>query len=104
MRETSAIAPETDLQQLTALIKRCRLLITGDTGPLHIASALRVPTVALFGPSDPVRNGPYGQSHAIVRSPIPPATHWQRKEIGDRWMKAIPVESVIEAAEKQLGM
>jgi len=98
------IAPETNLKQLMALIKRCRLLITGDTGPLHIAAALGVPTVALFGPSDPVRNGPYGPGHAIVRSLIPPATHWQNKEIGDQWMKTIPVETVVEAAMKQLGM
>ncbi len=103
MSETSVIAPETDLKRLMALIKRCRLLITGDTGPLHIAAALGVPTVALFGPSDPARNGPYGQGRAVVRSLIPPATHWQRKEIGDRWMKAITVETVVETAMKQLG-
>jgi len=98
MREPSVIAPETDLKRLAALIKRCRLLITGDTGPLHIAAALGVPTVSLFGPSDPARNGPYGQGHAIVRSVIPAATHWQKKEVGDHWMKAIPVEAVVEAA------
>jgi len=104
MSEKAVIAPETDLKQLTALIKRCRLLVTGDTGPLHIAAALEVPTVSLFGPSDPARNGPYGHGHAIVRSPLPPATHWQQKEVGDRWMKAISVEAVVEAAKKQLGM
>jgi ADP-heptose:LPS heptosyltransferase len=104
MSEKAVIAPETDLKQLMALIKRCRLLITGDTGPLHIASALGVPTVALFGPSDPARNGPYGPGHEIIRSLIPPATHWQKKEIGSSWMKAIPVETVAEAAIKQLGM
>lgn len=104
MGGTSVIAPETDLKRLMALIKRCRLMITGDTGPLHIAAALGVPTVALFGPSDPARNGPYGQGHVVIRSLIPPATHWQKKEIGNHWMKAIPVETVVEAAKKQLGM
>ncbi|MBI3812203.1 MAG: glycosyltransferase family 9 protein [Nitrospirae bacterium] len=104
MSETFVIAPETDLKLLAALIKRCRLVITGDTGPLHIAAALAVPTVALFGPSDPARNGPYGQGHAVIRSLIPPATHWQKKEVGNHWMEAIPVETVIEAAIKQLGM
>ncbi|HTN43415.1 MAG TPA: glycosyltransferase family 9 protein [Nitrospiria bacterium] len=102
MGEKAVIAPETDLKQLTALIKRCRLLVTGDTGPLHIAAALGVPTVSLFGPSDPDRNGPYGRDHAVVRSPIPPATHWEKKEIGDHWMSAIPVEAVLEAAKKRL--
>ncbi|MEK6684033.1 MAG: glycosyltransferase family 9 protein, partial [Nitrospirota bacterium] len=103
MSEKSVIAPETTLKQLMALIKRCRLLITGDTGPLHMAAALEIPTVSLFGPSDPVRNGPSGPGHEIVCSPIPPATHWQKKEIGDHWMMAIPVEGVVEAARKQLG-
>jgi len=102
MSEKAVIAPETDLKQLMALIKRCRLLICGDTGPLHIAAALGIPTVALFGPSDPARNGPYGQGHTVVRSPIPSATHWQKKEIGDRWMNAIPVETVVEAAGSSL--
>lgn len=102
MREKSMIAPETTLKQLMALINRCRLLITGDTGPLHIAAALGVPTVSLFGPSDPTRNGPYGRGHSIVRSPVPPATHWQKKEIGDHWMKAIPVEAVVEAVFSSL--
>ncbi|MBI3597187.1 MAG: glycosyltransferase family 9 protein [Nitrospirae bacterium] len=104
MSEKAVIAPETSLKELMALIKRCRLLVTGDTGPLHIAAALGVPTVSLFGPSDPARNGPYGHGHTIVRSPIPPATHWQKKEIGDHWMKAIAVEAVVEAAKKQLEL
>jgi lipopolysaccharide heptosyltransferase I len=103
MNGKSVIAPETTLKQLMALIKRSRLLITGDTGPLHMAAALGVPTVALFGPSDPVRNGPYGPGHEIVRSLIPPATHWQKKEIGNDWMEAIPVDAVVEGAMKQLG-
>jgi lipopolysaccharide heptosyltransferase I len=98
MSGTPVIAPETNLKQLMALIKRCRMLILGDTGPLHIAAALGIPSVALYGPSDPARNGPYGEGHAIVRSPIPPATHWQKKEIGNHWMDAISVESVYEAA------
>ncbi|HEY5594472.1 MAG TPA: glycosyltransferase family 9 protein [Nitrospiria bacterium] len=104
MSEKAVIAPETDLKQLMALMKHCRLLIAGDTGPLHIAAALGIPTVSLFWPSDPTRNGPYGRGHAIVRSPVPPATHWQKKEIGDHWMKAIPVEAVVEAAKKQLEL
>jgi len=99
---TSVIAPETNLKQLAALIKRCRIVIMGDTGPLHMAAAMGVPAVALFGPSDPVRNGPYGGGHTVVQSPIPPATHWQKKEIGDQWMNGISVESVVAAAVSSL--
>jgi lipopolysaccharide heptosyltransferase I len=103
MTQKPVIAPETALNQLMALIHRCRLVISGDSGPLHIAAALGIPTVALFGPSDPQRNGPYGEGHRVVQSAISPATHWQVKERGSRWMEAITVEQVMEAAVKQLG-
>lgn len=50
------------LSELVALTRRCALFIGGDTGPMHLAAALGVPVVALFGPTDPGRNGPYGCS------------------------------------------
>jgi heptosyltransferase I len=102
MSEKAFIAPQTTLKQLMALIKQCKLLISGDTGPAHLAAALGVPTVTLFGPSDPRRNGPYGEPHKIVASPLAPAGHFKRKERGDRWLRAIEVEPVIEAAKEQL--
>ena len=103
MSEKSRLAPETGLKSLAALLKRCRLMISGDSGPLHMAAAVGTPTVALFGPSHAERNGPYGKGHVVVRSTVPPATHWQRKEFGAHWMEAISVEAVVEAAERQLG-
>lgn len=104
MTRPAVLAPETTLKGLMPLLRRCRLLISGDTGPLHLAAALGVPTVALFGPSDPRRNGPYGKGHEVVQSTRPPATHWQAKEKGGEWMEAIPVEAVVEAAERVLGI
>jgi heptosyltransferase-1 len=50
------------LPELIALERRAALVIAGDSGPMHLAAALRTPVVALFGPTDPVRNGPYGAS------------------------------------------
>ena len=85
-----------------ALLKRCRLLISGDSGPLHIAAALGTPTVALYGPSNPRRNGPYAGGHIVIESTIAPATHWQVKEHGNHWMKEILTDRVLEAALKQL--
>lgn len=102
MTQKPLIAPETTLKQLMALIHRCRLLISGDSGPLHIAAALGVPAVALFGPSDPIRNGPYGESHVVIQSSVPPATHYQIKERGSHWMEAITTEEVLAAAIRQL--
>jgi heptosyltransferase-1 len=59
------VAPPTNLRQLAALISRARLFVGNDTGPLHLAVALGVPSVAVFGASDPLRNGPYGRGHRI---------------------------------------
>lgn len=52
------LAPATNLTQLAALLRRCALYIGGDTGPTHLATSMNVPVVALFGPTDPRRNGP----------------------------------------------
>ena len=53
------------LRQLMALLERCRLLVGADTGPLHLAVALGLPVVGLYGPDDPRYTGPYGTLHRI---------------------------------------
>lgn len=58
---------ETSLRQLMALIALSRGMVTGDTGAMHMAAALGVPTVAIFGPSDPIRTGPYGSGHVTLQ-------------------------------------
>lgn len=63
-----AVAPPTDLRELAWLLKHARLVIAGDTGPLHLAAALGAPVVALFGPTDPRRNGPYRQLGNVVET------------------------------------
>jgi len=65
----AAVAPATDLRELTYLLAHARLVVAGDTGPLHLAAALGTPVVALFGPTDPRRNGPYGQLDRVVSGP-----------------------------------
>ncbi len=59
-------AGKTNLKQLVALLEVTDLLITNDTGPMHIASSVRTPTVAVFGPTDPRRTGPYGAGHMVI--------------------------------------
>ena len=63
------LAGHTSLPQLGALLNRCELAITVDTGPMHLAAALGVPVIALFGPTDPVRTGPYGPRHRVLLAP-----------------------------------
>ncbi len=57
------------IAELIALTRGARLFIGGDTGPLHLAAALQVPVVAIFGPTDPARNGPYGTRSIVLRNP-----------------------------------
>jgi heptosyltransferase-1 len=80
------------LPQLIALTRRAALVIGADTGPVHLAAALGRPTLALFGPTDPARNGP-----AIPRHPTSRTDH-HRTPITDPGLKQITVEQVLEAA------
>lgn len=59
------LAPDTDLRQLAALIAPAILFVGNDSGPLHLAVALGVNSVAIFGATDPLRNGPYGAMHRM---------------------------------------
>lgn len=64
------LSGKTAILQLAAAIRRSRLFVTNDTGPMHVADALGVPIVAVFGPTDPVSTPPYGPKHTIVRKEI----------------------------------
>ena len=71
MMEASPILVKTDdLRQLTALISVCDFYIGNDTGPMHIAAAVGTPVVALFGSTNHIRSGPYGDKHTVVQSGI----------------------------------
>jgi heptosyltransferase-1 len=87
---------------LIALTRRARLFIGGDTGPMHLAAALKVPVVAIFGPTDPARNGPYGTCSIVLRNPASPTTHARNKQ-PDESMLEISVDSVVTAARSLLA-
>jgi heptosyltransferase-2 len=61
---------QTNLHQLSALIERCGLFVTNDTGPMHVAAALNRPVVAIFGSTDPITTRPFGNNHIVVRHPV----------------------------------
>lgn len=58
---------KTSLLQLGAVLARCDVLVSGDTGPLHMATAVKTPVAALFGAIDPLRTGPVGEGHRVIR-------------------------------------
>ncbi len=93
-----------DIPHLMALLRRARFLVAGDTGPLHLAVALGTPVVALFGPTDPARNGPYSTTDVILRNAKPDETTYRRGKDYSRAMLAITVEEVMNAIERRLGM
>ena len=63
----SYLAPPTTIKQMAALMGKCSAVIANDSGPMHISAAMGVPTLALFGPTDPRLQGPYGEKNETVR-------------------------------------
>ncbi|MFH0910879.1 MAG: glycosyltransferase family 9 protein, partial [Planctomycetota bacterium] len=98
------MAPETDLRELWALLAQGALFVGGDTGPLHMAAAAGVPTVALFGPTSGLRNGPYGAGHRMIQGRCANHPHcWKRRHReACTCMQSIAVEEVLEAC-RSLG-
>jgi len=101
--EKSARIVECSLPQLIALTRRAALFVGGDTGPLHLASALCIPVVAIFGPTDPARNGPYGGRSIVLRSPESKRDHSRRSK-PEAGLLTITVEQATEAALALLGV
>jgi len=104
MRESGRAARplEGSISDLIALLRRAKLFIGGDTGPLHLAAALKVPVVALFGPTEPARNGPYGTRSVVLRDPASVTSHARREE-PDPGLAKIETDHVLSAARTLLG-
>jgi heptosyltransferase I len=86
------VAPPTNLGELAFLLGNAQVVIGGDTGPLHLAAALGTRVVGLYGPTDPRRNGPYGQlSHVVSRFD------------STKSMESISVEEVMNTLERVLA-
>jgi ADP-heptose:LPS heptosyltransferase len=93
----------TTLPALVELARRARLLVAGDTGPLHLACAVGTPVVALFGPTDPARNGPFAAEDRVLRAPSR-AGRRSRFRVPSAGMAEIPVHDVAAAAVQRLGL
>jgi heptosyltransferase I len=87
------------ISELIALTRRARLFVGGDTGPLHLAAALKIPVVAIFGPTNPARNGPFGTLSIVLRRASSTTDHTRYGE-PERGLLEITVEEVVTAARK----
>ncbi len=108
--DANPVAWNMPLEKLMALLRNALCIVGGDTGPLHLAAALGTPTVALFGPTDPARNGPYRtaelsgatpRNDIILRSPNA-VTTYKRGDHADPSMLEIEIDEVFDAVRRQV--
>ena len=89
-----------------ALIADARAVVSNDSGPMHIAAAFNKPLVSLFGPTDPVKTGPYGwqtnENFRVIRSRVPCSPCFKKKCGNFICMDNISVDDVFEAIEEYL--
>jgi len=96
---------KTDILQLAALIKRCRVFISPDSAPMHVAAAVGVPFVGLFGPTDPVRHLPPGRNAVVFKKEMScsPCYSSHCKILTHACMHQITPQEVVSAIEKFMG-
>ena len=98
------LAGATTVGLLPALLSRASLLITNDSGPVHIAAAVGIPMVALFGPTSAVRTGPYGMGHSVLTGQVPCRPCFSRtchNTLPLECLKLVSPQQVLAAARAQ---
>lgn len=98
------VTGKTSLRQLVALLERAQLVIGNDTGPTHIAAALRRPLVTLFGPTNAARNGPWGRMDGVVQLDIPCSPCYSRQCSHQSCLQWLAWEPVLAAAAQQVSL
>lgn len=100
----TVLIPETNLKQLAAILQKIDLLVTTDSGPMHIAAAVGTPCVALFGPTNARLQGPYGDQHLIVKSSSLDCLGCDRLDCDHiACMDDITVKDVLQVVRKSLS-
>jgi ADP-heptose:LPS heptosyltransferase len=98
-------APLTTIADLVHLSRAARLMIAGDTGPLHIAAAVGTPTISLFGPTDPQRNGPWDPADIALSRYDACVCHYQRRcRRTTACLADISVEDLVAAIDRRLAV
>jgi heptosyltransferase-1 len=95
----------TTLLELAAILRRARVVVAADTGPLHLACAVGTPVVGIFGPTDPARNGPWARADQVVRhAPSCAPCHKRQCAIHDGVMGTIEAAEVVAAIDRRLDV
>ncbi|MFA5181692.1 MAG: lipopolysaccharide heptosyltransferase II [Syntrophales bacterium] len=97
------LSGQTTLRDLACLYRQAALVVTTDSGPMHIAAAVGTPVVALFGPTDPRRTGPYGHGHTVISKALPCSPCFLKLCPTRGCMEGITVEDVMEGVKEKLG-
>jgi len=99
-----SIAGKTSLLEMAAVISKARAMVCNDTGPMHIAAALGVPVVAIFGPANPARTGPYGFGHTVIHEELDCSPCYAKKQCDDpKCLENITAERVLSAVTEKLN-
>ena len=99
--QTAVLNGKTSLETLIGVLAESSLMITNDSGPMHIAAALGIPTVAIFGPTDEINTGPYGPRTRVVKHAVECSPCLLRDcPIDHRCMNAVTVDEVCRAAKE----
>lgn len=99
-REATILAGDLALGELAAFLKEIKVLITVDTGPMHLANAVGTPVIALFGPTDPRIWGPRGAKDQVIQLDVPCSPCWGKGECGEnRCMKEISIHDVLRKVD-----
>jgi len=102
---SARLAPRTSFRELVPYIRKARLFVSGDSGPLHVASACGVPAVGIFGPTDPARNGPFGEGDEVVWKEVACSPCYKQRcpGYGNVCLTSIEVDDVLSAVRKRLA-
>ena len=102
-RDAARVAPPTGLADIVALARDARLMVSGDTGPLHLAAAVGTPIVALFGPTSPARNGPWSAADICLSRYDTCVCHYRRRcRRSQACIEEIALQDVCAAIDRRL--
>jgi heptosyltransferase-1 len=100
----AVLAPPTRVSDLVALTRAAALVLSGDTGPLHVATAVGTPVVSLFGPTNPERNGPWSPADVNVSRWDTCECHYDRRCHGSQWcLQDVSTAEVCAAVQQRLA-